>query len=175
MKKINLPYLRPLLNITKKEILDYLHKNKIKYLLDQTNNSDQFLRNRIRKYVVPAIQKCDERFDRKFESSLQQLQQENEFLKSLTKSYFKNVFKFPTKKDSYAFVGNLKTFLSLDKVLQKRILIEWFIKANVSFNPSQSYLNEVLRFLKNQNGGSHQLGTNWQVCKKKKTFWIKKV
>ena len=48
---------RPLLDLSKKDILTYLKKEKIKYCLDQTNHSTQFLRNRIRKKLVPILQK----------------------------------------------------------------------------------------------------------------------
>ena len=169
MKQLDNQYLRPLLNISKTEILNYLDQNKIKYLIDKTNTSDVYLRNRIRKYVLPAMQKCDERFDQKFGSSLKHLQEEDNFLKSITQQIFEQVFKHDK---TFNFVGNLKTFQELDIVLQKRTLMFWLIKEKISFSPSESYLNEILRFLNTENGGSHQLGQSWRLCKKKKQFWI---
>jgi tRNA(Ile)-lysidine synthase len=40
---------RPLIDMTKKEILDYAEKNKLKWREDSTNASDIYLRNRIRR------------------------------------------------------------------------------------------------------------------------------
>ncbi len=173
MKKISLPYIRPLLNISKKEIISYLENNKIKSLHDDTNESDLFLRNRIRKYVIPEIEKCDNRFSKKFESTLEQLQEEDLFLNKLTQNHFKQLFESLDRNGKTILIGDLKSFLTLDPVLQKRILIKLLIKTKVYFSPSTNFLNEALRFLKNQNGGSHQLGSNWKIYKRKKSFWIK--
>ena len=166
MKQINSPYIRPILNISKQEILEYLTTNKIDYLQDSTNLSDKYLRNRIRKNVLPAMQKCDERFNQKFESTLKHLQEEDDFLQKLTQQAFETVF---TEKK-----GNLKDFLELDLVLQKRLIIFWLTQENVQFTPSENYLNEILRFLKNPRGGSHKLSTSWKLFKKKNLFGIEK-
>ena len=75
IKPVQGDFLRPLLKTSKEEILTYLHKNKIEYLTDPTNESCEFLRNRIRKWVIPALKKTDPRFDKKFETSLDALEQ----------------------------------------------------------------------------------------------------
>ncbi len=174
MKQLNGVYFRPLLNTSKQEILDYLHKNKIEYLSDHTNDSDAHLRNRIRKYVLPALQQSDKRFDQKFESTLKHLQEEDNFLKSLTEEIFNQVFK-KAKNHTKNFIANLNAFLELPPVLQKRLLIYWLVKEKIVFNPSNSYLEEILKFLSSQQGGSHQLGQNWLLHKKQKSFWIEKI
>lgn len=170
IKNLDKPYIRPILNVTKQEILDYLNQNNIKYLIDYTNLSDNFLRNRIRKYVIPAINKCDSRFNQKFSSTLKLLQEEEIFLKNLTQEIFNKIF---TLKNN-AFTGNLKDFLNLDLVLQKRLLIYWLIKENLNFNLSEKYLKEILRFLKQKSGGIHQISINWAINKKQNLFWINK-
>ena len=40
IKKENNKYLRPLLYVTKKDIIEYLDNNQIKYFIDETNNSE---------------------------------------------------------------------------------------------------------------------------------------
>lgn len=170
MKKIDTPYIRPLLNIDKKEILNYLNNNKIEYLIDHTNESDNYLRNRIRKYVIPAIEKSDDRFDKKFITTLMLLQEEEDFLKNLTLINFNKIFEISSNNNKY--IGNLKEFKSLDKVLQKRTLILLFCKEKLKFNLSNNYLNEVLRFIENKNGGSHQISTKFKITKKQNNFWV---
>ena len=49
--------IRPILSITKKEILDYLEENKFEYRFDQSNLSNEFERNYIRNEVIPLIHK----------------------------------------------------------------------------------------------------------------------
>ena len=158
-------YIRPLLNISKDEILKYLNKNNIKYLIDKTNNSELYLRNRIRKYIIPAMIKSDSRFNKKFQDTLLNLKEIENFLQNLTQTEFNSVF-IKNK------IGNLKHFLNLNLAIQKRILILWLSKENVQFNPSKNFLNEILRFLNNKNGGKHKLGLNWKIIKKRNLFKI---
>ena len=49
--------IRPLLCVTRDEIEAYLEENVIAYCLDETNDSDQYTRNRIRHHLLPYAQK----------------------------------------------------------------------------------------------------------------------
>jgi len=48
---------RPLLNLTKAELLEFAHRNKIRFRDDATNFSSDFLRNRIRNELLPLLRK----------------------------------------------------------------------------------------------------------------------
>jgi len=47
--------LRPLLDVTRKDVLGYLKENNIQYRTDSTNNDISFLRNRIRHKLIPVL------------------------------------------------------------------------------------------------------------------------
>ena len=47
--------LRPLLEITRSEILDYAQEHEIIFMEDHTNEEDDFARNRIRHHVLPVL------------------------------------------------------------------------------------------------------------------------
>lgn len=49
---------RPLLTLTKQEILAFLRQHRIPFREDQTNRDPHFLRNRVRANLVPALQKA---------------------------------------------------------------------------------------------------------------------
>ena len=51
--------IRPLINVTKDKILDYMKNNHLKYAIDKTNLTDEHTRNRYRKYILPALKKED--------------------------------------------------------------------------------------------------------------------
>lgn len=51
--------IRPMLNITRSEILSYLAKNKYDYREDKTNSDVKFSRNRIRANVIPELEKIN--------------------------------------------------------------------------------------------------------------------
>lgn len=53
--KNNLNVVRPLLNVTKQEILNFLNSEKIKFVTDSSNKKNEFTRNIIRNLLVPQI------------------------------------------------------------------------------------------------------------------------
>ena len=48
----NIKLIRPLLNNTKQELIDFLNNKKITWFEDETNNNEKFLRNKIRKFLA---------------------------------------------------------------------------------------------------------------------------
>lgn len=163
-------YIRPLLPITKKDILEYLTNNNINYLTDPTNTSDLFLRNKIRNSVVPTLLTCDSRFTASLERTLENLQETDLFLKELTTKTFNTV---TTTQDNQLLL-DIKAFLELDPFLQKRVLLEWLCTVQVFFTPSSSFFYEILRFLKESSSITHTMHSSWSILKDKKTAQIKK-
>lgn len=49
--------IRPILTLTKNEILDYLHKNKMNYRIDSSNLKNDYQRNYLRNEIIPMIRK----------------------------------------------------------------------------------------------------------------------
>ena len=48
--------IRPMLNVSRAEILEYLEVQGVSWVEDETNEDENRLRNRIRKNIIPAIQ-----------------------------------------------------------------------------------------------------------------------
>ncbi len=169
MQEIDGNYIRPLLHTTKQTILDWLDENKISYLQDPTNNSGQFLRNRIRNHLIPAFKTCDIRFETTFKKTLANLKAEHELLENMTQESFKKVFSTASSHQ-----GNLQKLQMLSETLQKKVLLHWLIQEHVPFAVSSAFINELRRFLSHERGGEHQLNQNWSVAKRKNSFWINK-
>ena len=55
----NTNIVRPLLNINKKKILDYLNDNKQTYREDSSNRSSKYLRNKIRHTLLPLLEEIN--------------------------------------------------------------------------------------------------------------------
>jgi len=55
MPEENGPFLRPFLGLAKAELIEYLSYRGIEYSTDSTNASTDYLRNRVRSVVVPAL------------------------------------------------------------------------------------------------------------------------
>ncbi len=56
-KSRNLKIIRPFIQVSRKEITAFLRAHKMKPLLDISNRSDHFLRNRIRRELLPLLEK----------------------------------------------------------------------------------------------------------------------
>lgn len=57
MRAKNANVIRPLLDISRREILDYLKREKLKYRIDKSNASTKFQRNKIRHSLLPYLEK----------------------------------------------------------------------------------------------------------------------
>jgi tRNA(Ile)-lysidine synthase len=71
---------RPLLPITKNEIVEYAEYNKIAFREDVSNQKNDYLRNAIRNKIIPHFQENDSNFERKFQVTLENLQSDFYFL-----------------------------------------------------------------------------------------------
>jgi len=171
IKAKNGHYIRPLLETHKTDILDWLHKQNILYATDKTNDLPDYLRNRIRIEVLPALRKCDERFEINFLTTLNRLKSTELFLERLTQKTFDEI----SSTDHNQRIINIPQLLNTDEALHHRIVLHWLITENVSFPLSQAFFDEIIRFLKTPHGGTHSIHQNWSLIKKQKTaFLVKK-
>ena len=156
-------YIRPLLNTSKKEILTFLHHNDIPYIIDPTNTSPLFLRNKIRNTVLPALTETDARFPKTLNNTLARLQETEHFLNKLTEEHFSRCTTL-TKEETYTL--NLTPLFNIDPIIYKRILLLRLCKQKIPFTPSTQFFNEITRFLRQPRGGKHHLHTSWYILKK---------
>ena len=110
---------RPFISLTKEELVDYCHKNKIPYAIDSSNNSSVYTRNRYRKNVLPFLKKEDKNIHQKFLKFSSLLIEANNFIEKEACKNFKDVIS-----DNNTLV--IDKFLNVDSFLQK-IILEKFI------------------------------------------------
>ncbi len=174
IKAVNNFYIRPILDIKKSEILEYLKINNIFYLHDNTNDQDLYLRNRIRKYIVPNLRFCDNRFDLNFKKSLTNIQDVETFIDNLAKNLLFNI----VLKEHDILVLDKKKFIELDKdynQLYHKIILLWLCYHKVKFTPSTLFFNEILKFIKYSNSKTHMIHKNWYLLREKNLIKIVKV
>ncbi len=105
---------RPLMNLTKEEILAYDKKNKIPYALDSSNQKDVYTRNRFRKYIVPEFKKEDPNVHNKFYKFSKTLLEYNEYIDKEVAKKIKTIY--------VNEVLNIEKFVKEDKVIQMKII-----------------------------------------------------
>lgn len=75
-------YVRPILNLYKGEIMEYLHKNDISYRIDSTNLKSDYTRNSIRLDLIPEIEgKYNTNFKEKIVNLMEEIGEVNSILK----------------------------------------------------------------------------------------------
>ena len=112
----NYMLVRPLITMTKKEILKYNEENNIDYVTDESNKKDVYTRNRYRKYIVSEIKKEDELAHKKFLKFSNTLQEYSNYIDKITKN-----------KKEEMYINNK---LNIDKFNQE----EHIIKTNILYN-----------------------------------------
>ena len=77
---------RPLLSVTRKEILDYCAENHLEYVIDSTNADTHYARNAIRAEVVPQLERLFEGVASRAAATADALREDEALLQRLTQT-----------------------------------------------------------------------------------------
>lgn len=130
--------IRPMLNITTEMVNDYIYKNHLEPVFDETNNDIKYVRNRIRHKLIPVLYGCGN----EFEKSVIKLQKES---KRLDEYLYKKVKHVILKQDDIVILKRY-SFIELEEMEKEYLLGKVF---SLFFRVSKSILYEVLSFLNN--------------------------
>lgn len=142
-KKKNYKVIKPLIFMTKEDINEYNKNNKIPYVLDKTNDEDNYTRNRYRHNVLPFLKSENENIHLKY------LKFSRELL-----TYYEYVDKVINKEIEKRFEKNIldiEGFTRLDKLIQTKI-IEYILDDNYIDNlylVSDKHVNLILNIIDN--------------------------
>lgn len=110
----NYQIIRPLINYTKAEILEYDKKHHVTYYVDESNKDDKYTRNRYRKYVLPFLKEENPDIHLKFLKFSRNLKEASKYIEQQRDKAMKKVVK-----DEKI---NIEEFLNIEEYLQKEIL-----------------------------------------------------
>ena len=88
----NYVILRPLIDVTKKDLYDYDKRNKIPFVLDKSNEKDVYTRNRFRKYIVPEFKKEDPNVHQKFYKFSKTLMEYSDYIDKVVSKKMKIIY-----------------------------------------------------------------------------------
>ncbi len=86
--------IRPLLNSSAADLRNYLQEKNVEWREDSSNNTDDYLRNRIRRHLVPALSACDDRNGEGWRKTITNLVDSDQLLASLTEYYAGQIVSF---------------------------------------------------------------------------------
>ena len=145
--------IRPISEIYKKDILEYLNKNEIQYKIDKTNFENEFTRNSIRLDLIPFI---EERYNIKFKDKIFSL------IKEIRENNQNNSLNLSDYTDSENRIILEKTkFLSnFDK---KNLLSLFLNKKNIEVNRNK--IDEISSLIKNNGTKKIDLDKSYRIVK----------
>ena len=73
--------IRPMLNITRDQVVSFLEEYHVSYVTDSSNHTDAFLRNRLRRHVVPLLKAENPRLAQNLSAMAQRLRQDEAALR----------------------------------------------------------------------------------------------
>ena len=145
--------IRPISEIYKKDILEYLNKNEIQYKIDKTNFENEFTRNSIRLDLIPFI---EERYNIKFKDKIFSL------IKEIRENNQNNSLNLDDYTDSENRIILEKTkFLSnFDK---KNLLSLFLNKKNIEVNRNK--IDEISSLIKSNGTKKIDLDKSYRIVK----------
>ncbi len=145
--------IRPISEIYKKDILEYLNKNEIQYKIDKTNFENEFTRNSIRLDLIPFI---EERYNIKFKDKIFSLIEEireNNQNNSLNLSDFIDL-------ENRIILQKIKILSNFDR---KNLLSLFLNQKNIEVNRNK--IDEISSLIKSNGTKKIDLNKTYRIVK----------
>ncbi len=161
---------RPILSLTKKEILDYLYENRFEYRIDESNLSNDFERNFLRNEIIPLIQKnINPSFSNSTLNTSLNLQRLNSGLTEIV----------PGLKSAVKLKRNSSVSIPIEFIKKSNYFIisytlKEIIDENFSVKLESKDLKKIFLLAKRQSGKSEELSEKLIVLKERNEITIKK-
>jgi len=122
--------IRPLLALSRNEVMEYARRNNIRFVEDITNRDRKYLRNRVRLELIPFIKK---EFNPSIEDALCSLAEDAANLRTLLEEkLLSHLQKVSYDEDSFVARFSRKDFLLIPPELRRYFLLEIFSKIDIS-------------------------------------------
>ena len=132
--------IRPFLSVSKEQITEYLAKNNIPYVTDQTNFDDKYTRNAIRLNILPEIEKVFSEAEKSVYRFSQIARLEDEYMQEQT---FKHINFFENK---------VKIQLPIHNALLSRATVLALKHLGIEKDWEKSHIDSVLALANLDNG-----------------------
>lgn len=148
---------RPLLFLTKEDIMLFNDSNNIPYRIDSSNFSDKYTRNRYRKQVLPFLKEENENVHLKFLKFSNMLEESNNYIEKEVDIAYNNTYKDGSL--------NIFSFKNYDLFIQKLVLERVF--SNIYDDLSElndKHIELVLDLIRKNKSGSMLSLPNSFMC-----------
>ena len=132
--------IRPILNMSRREILEYCEKNSLEYVTDSTNVDTDYTRNMIRANIIPALESINDGAIENASRLSASLRSDARCLEDMTADFLKEL-----SDDGSVECSKL---LSLSKPVANRVLMCLFEKASDGSSLEAVHLDSIRRLCK---------------------------
>jgi tRNA(Ile)-lysidine synthase len=155
--------IRPLLFTDKKAILAFAKKNKLSFRNDSSNASEKYLRNRIRKYIIPAFQKLNPSVNEILLRDMEHLHEVEQILK----------LEFERKKKDIVRTKKSTVYISVSKLKKLEHPGPYLYEYLRSFNFQGHVISEIIHSL-NTIPGKQFFSSSHRLIRDRKDLIIQK-
>lgn len=156
--------IRPLLFTTKQDILDYSTANALHYREDSSNNSDKYLRNKIRHHLIPLLKEINPHFEKAANDTIQHLSA----VESVYKNEIENKRKQLVKSSENGYIISIS---ALQKLHPANIYLYELLKP---FEFNATTVEEIISAL-NGESGKKFLSPSYRLVKDRKTLLLQQL
>lgn len=143
--------LRPLLDVTRREVEEYCYKHRLQWRTDASNNSLNYKRNRVRLHLLPLLREYNPGIDSVLISTMNNLRLDQEVLGDLTSKALAEV-EIASPLPFAPRALSLSCLAKLPQALQRRVILE-LLPPNIQ----SSHVEAVLSLRDVATGGSVDL------------------
>jgi len=118
--KVNGKYIRPLINLTRIEIAEYVERCRLQFVKDRSNKSAKYLRNSIRLKLIPILEEYNPSLKKDLARLSRILERDDLYLKDKAEGAYKTIV---VRRDRYVVSMYLKRLRRLHGSLKARIFI----------------------------------------------------
>ncbi len=115
----NKKIIRPLLNVKRDEIEQYILDNNLSYIEDTTNTQNIYKRNIVRNELIPIVKSLNQSYEKTLDNFFKHIDEQNSFLLKLVDKEYLNIL---ISEDTYFISIDKNKFESCDIVIQKYIV-----------------------------------------------------
>lgn len=150
---------RPMLTITRAEVLDHCARYQLQFRHDSSNESTDFTRNRIRHELLPLLETFNPDFGTTLLRTAAQLHEDDDYLQTEAARWVDELAEAQT--------FNFKPLLSLPAALRRRVLRLWLARARGDLRRiNAAHLTAMDDLMLRGEGGSYvELPGGWRVVR----------
>ncbi|MBD3300777.1 MAG: tRNA lysidine(34) synthetase TilS [Candidatus Moranbacteria bacterium] len=146
----DLKIIRPMLDLKKSEIINYLNKKKVPYRIDKSNLSLKYSRNKIRHQIIPLFEEMNPKFIETVSRNSALIRETNEILEIFTN---KLINKLILREKPKKIILKRKLFNKQHSIMQAEVLRNIFKKINKNTrNLSNSQIEKALSYISRSSG-----------------------